>query len=261
MNAVVRTALVAVALSFPAVTRAQEVAPFFEQVPSVLVDTYADVNAPVFTEYFEMLVDRDVDSEGTGWSIYTRSPTDAIRVTVLPEGLDSMLGVLNARGTGFQDFDDGQVELWLTAWGTRQVSVYNSSPAMSAVPEGFSVEDIRELPFTRVIVYELEWDQAPAFRAALRERSALDRGSEIGDNFVMTAWNGGIGTAAQTVVLRISAESRAADAGPNQQGRRAARADYREEWNRLSGVMNASARTVTVHNETFRPSLSFTPGN
>jgi hypothetical protein len=254
------TIAAAFALSLPLVVSAQGVAPFFERAPSVLVDTYEGIDAPVFTEYFEMLAEKYEGSEAWPWSVFTRSSTTATRVTPLPAGLESMLEVLASRQAGFQDFDESQTELWNSAWGTRHMSVYGAAPAMSVVPDGFTVEDMHALPYTRVIVYELEWDQAPAFRAALRERSALDRAAGLGNAFVLTAWNGGIGTVGQTVVLRVSAESRAADAGPNGEARRVARQGYRAEWNRLTGIMNAAARNMEIFNETYRPELSLTPG-
>ena len=254
-------ALSAVALSIPTVAIAQDVAPFFEQIPAVLVDTYEGVNSPLFDEYFEMLVNRDEADGEVGWSIYSESATKKLRATALPEGLESMLGILGLRQTGFSDFNEDQVALWSSAWGSRAVSVWNAAPGMSVVPEGFTSADMGELPFTRVILYEVAWDQAPAFRAALRERSALDREAGLGGNFVMTAWNGGIGTRAQTVQVRVSAVSRSADAGPNQMARRAGREGYQAEWGRLSGIMNAASTSVVVHTETFRPELSFTPGS
>jgi hypothetical protein len=256
-----QVSLVAVALSLPAVAIAQDVAPFFEQVPAVLVDTYEGVNGPLFNEYFEMLVNRDQDEGEVGWSIYSRSATTALRVTALPEGLESMLEILGQRQTGFQDFNEDQVALWSSAWGSRAVSVWNAAPGLSVVPEGFTGADMAELPFTRVIIYEVAWDQAPAFRAALRERSALDREAGLGNNFVLTVWNGGIGTRAQTIALRISAASRAADAGPNGVARRAAREGFQAERARLSGLMNAAATSVVGHEERFRQNLSFTPGS
>ena len=260
MQGLRQSVLVALALSLPNVADTQEVAPFFEQVPAVLVDTYEGVNAPVFNAYFEMLVDRYQNSGGVGWTILTESPTKAFRVTVLPEGLESMIEILAARGTSFQGFDEDQVALWNSSWGSRQVAVWNAAPALSVVPGGFTREDLGGLPFTRSMLYELEWDQAPVFQEALRERSALDREAGLGNNFVLTVWNGGIGTKAQTVLLRISAESRAADSGPNAEARRAARQDYRQEWGRLSRIMSASAKSVGIHMGVFRPELSFSPG-
>jgi hypothetical protein len=241
MKTLQRCALVALGLTLPSVVSAQEVAPFFQQAPAVLVDTYEGVDAPVFNDYFEMLTQRYEGSDGWPWSIFTRSATKAIRVTALPAGLESMLEVLAARQASFQDFEESQVELWNSAWETRHVSVYNAAPGLSVVPDGFTGEDMQALPFTRVIVYELEWDQVPAFRAALRERSALDRAAGLGNAFVLTVWNGGIGTVGQTVVLRVSAESRTADADANFQARRAARQDYQAEWSRLTGIMNDAA--------------------
>lgn len=259
MKTLMKGALVAAALSVPATSWAQDVAPLFEAAPAVLYETYRGVDGPVFNEYFEMLVDRYAGSDGFGWGIYRENATVAYRITALPEGLQSMVDVQQARGTSFQEFTDDQVDLWNRAWGTRHVAVYNAAPGLSVVPDGFSVADIQALPYNRVTIYHLEWNQAPAFRQALSERAALDREAGI-DNFVFTVWNGGIGTEAQTVMVRVSAESRAADAGANTAARREARQSYIEEFRRLGAIMNASAWHVERHDQGRVARLSFVPG-
>lgn len=258
MKLLMKGALVVAAMSLPATSWAQEVAPLFEAAPAVLYETYRGVDAPVFNEYFDMLVDKYANSDGFGWGVYRENATVAYRITALSEGLESMLQVQQARNTSFQEFTEDQVDLWSRAWGTRHVAVYNAAPALSVVPDGFSVADIQALPYNRVTMYHLKWNQAPAFRQALAERSALDREAGI-DDFVLTAWNGGIGTQAQTVMVRVSAESRAADAGANAAARGAARQPYMEEFRRLSAIMNASAWHVEQHDQRRIARLSFVP--
>ena len=259
MKMLMKGAFVVAALSVPATSWAQEVAPLFEAAPAVLYETYRGVDAPVFNEYFGMLVDKYANSDGFGWGIYRENATVAYRITALAEGLQSMLDVQQARLTSFQEFTEDQLDLWNRAWGTRHVAVYNAAPELSVVPDDFSVADIQALPYNRVTVYHLKWNQAPAFRQALTERSALDREAGI-ENFVLTVWNGGIGTEAQTVMVRGSAESRAADAGANGAARRAARESYIEEFRRLSAIMNASAWHVEQHDQRRIARLSFVPG-
>ena len=260
MRILPRGAWIAAALLLPSATAAQEVPPLFQSVPSVLYETYRGVNARVFTEYFEMLVNRYAGSPGYGWGIYSENATVQYRITALPDGLASMVDLQRARGESFQNFTEDQVALWNSAWGTRHAAVYNAAPTLSVVPEGFTVDDIRGMPYNRVTVYHLKWDEAPAFRAALAERSALDRQAGI-ENFVLTTWTGGVGTEAQTVMIRVSAENRAADAGENARLRREARASYREDFGRHSGIMNASAWHIERHDQTRRAALSFVPGN
>ena len=240
---------------------AQDVVPFFERISAILYETYRAVNSPVFTEYFEMLVDRYAGSDGYGWGIYSENPTIHYRVTGLPEGLASMVEVQQARQESFQDFSEAQVALWNSAWGSRHVSVYNAMPALSVVPDGFTVSDSRALPYKRVTIFNLKWDQAPAFREALAARSALDREAGLGSAFIMTAWSGSVGTERQTVMLRISAENRAVDSGANREARQVARAGYMEEWIRLTEIMSASAWRIESHNQTRRAELSFLPGS
>jgi len=255
-----RSMLVAATLLLPATTSAQDVAPIFENAPAVLYETYRAVNSPVFTEYFEMLVDRYAGSDGYGWGVYSENATVHYRITGLPEGLTSMVEVQQARGVSFQDFNEAQVALWNSAWGSRHVSVYNAAPALSVVPD-FTVSDIQALPYNRVRIYNLKWDQAPAFREALAARSALDREAGLGNAFILTVWNGGVGTEAQTVMLRVSAESRTVDSGANFEARQVARAAYREEWSRLTALMSASAWRIESHDQRRRAELSFVPGS
>ena len=139
-------------LTGPATAQDQEVAPIFQQVPAVLYETYQGVNNPGFNDYFEMLVEKYNRTGGTGWAIYRENAKTAYRITVLPNGLESLLEVQRARGASFQEFNDEQLPLWNAGWGTRHVAVYNTSPAMSVVPEGFTVDDIRALPYHRTSV-------------------------------------------------------------------------------------------------------------
>lgn len=247
-------------LSLPVGASAQEVAPLFQKAPSVLYETYRAVNAPAFNEYFEMLAAKYERSGGFAWGIYTENPTVAYRITALPERLTTLIEVNRARNAGAQAFTPAERAMWNAGWGSRQAVIYNAAPAMSVVPDDFDIDHIRALPYNRVIVYHIRWDQAPAFREALRARSALDRENGV-RGFVMTAWNGGLGTAAQTVMIRVSAESQAADVGANREARSASRASYREEWGRLSGIMNAAAWSIERHDQTRRPALSYTGGN
>jgi hypothetical protein len=244
------------ALTIAGPATAQEVAPFFEQVPAVMYETYQGVNNPAFDNYFEMLVGRYEASGGTGWSIYRESAKTAYRITALPEGLASLQTIQQARGTSFQDFTEDQVALWNASWGSREVAVWNAAPAMSVVPDGFTVEDIRALPYHRTTIYYLKWDQAGAFREALRARSALDR--EAGVPIVLTAWNGGIGTPAQVVMVRVSAESRTADAtaGP---ARFEARQGYIDEFRALSQTMSNAAYRIERHDQQRINRLSYSP--
>ena len=238
---------------------AQDVAPLFQQAGSVVYETYNGVNSPVFGEYFEMLVDKYKDTDAHGWGLYRENATVWYRISPLANGLQTLMEVQAARSAGFQEFNDAERALWNTAWATRHVSIFNAAPAMSVVPEGFSVADIQALPYNRVTVYYLKWDQAPAFRQALRARAELDRDANI-DDFVFTAWNGGIGTEAQTVMIRVSAASLNADRGPNQAARRAARESYRAEWSRLSQIMNNAAYHIERHDQTRIGELSHSPG-
>lgn len=259
MKRVPRAASIAAVLAIPMATAAQEVAPIFEQAPSVLYETYRGTTS-VFNEYFTMLVDKYSGSDGYGWAIYREGPKVAYRITVLPEGLESMLPIQQARTVSFQEFTEDQVDLWNTSWATRHVAVYNAAPQLSVVPEGFTVDDIRALPYHRTMVYHLKWDKAAEFRQALARRAELDRAANI-ENFVFTVWTGSIGTEAQTVMIRVSAESQQADVGPNREARFAARAAYREEFGELVGIMNDAAWHFERHDQTRIDELSFTPGN
>ncbi len=248
-------AVAAFAIAGPAA--AQDVPPFFEQVPAVLYETYRGVT-PAFGDYFEMLVGRYSETGGTGWGIYFENAKTAYRITVLPEGLESLLPIQRARGVSFQDFTEEQVDLWNAGWGSRHVSVWNAAPAMSVVPEGFDLDDIRELRYNRTTFYYLKWDQAAAFRQALAARSALDREAGL-EHFVLTAWNGGIGTPAQVVMVRVSATNRLADAGVNSDERRAARESYQEEFRGFSRIMADAAYRIERHDQSRVDRLSYTP--
>lgn len=254
------TACLLAVLSLPMAAAAQDVAPLFQKAPTVLYETYRAVSAPEFNEYFEGLVAKYEGSDQHPWGVYTENSTVAYRITALPEGLTTLMEVNQARNAGAQDFTEAERALWNSSWGTRQAVLYNAAPAMSVVAEDFDIDDIRELPFNRVMIYHIKWDQAPAFRQALRERSALDRENGV-EGFIMTAWNGGLGTPAQTVMIRVSAESQAADSGPNAEARRASRASYRAEWGRLSRIMNAASWSIERHDQTRRAALSHTGEN
>jgi hypothetical protein len=259
MNRFIHGTLVAAAMSVSGGLSAQDVAPLFQQAPAVLYETYKGVDAPVFNEYFELLVERYAGTNAFGWGVYRENSTVAYRITALPNRLQSMLEVQQARNEGFQDMTEHHVDLWNRAWQTRHVAVYGSVPAASVVPEGFTVADIQALPYNRVTVYHLKWDQVGAFREALNRRSELDREAGI-DDFVLTGWAGGIGTESQTFMIRVSAASQAADIGPNRDARRAARESYRAEFGRLSGIMNASARHIERHDQGRVAALSHVPG-
>lgn len=258
MQIMKRGALAAAALTIAGQASAQEVAPIFEQVPAVMYETYRGINNSAFNDYFEMLVAQYTETGGTGWSIYREGPKVGYRITVLPEGMASLQPIQQARQESFAEFDESQMALWNSAWGSRHVSLWSAAPAMSVVPDDFTVEDIRALPYHRTTFYYLRWDQAPAFRAALRARSALDREHGL-ESFILTAWNGGIGTQAQVVMLRVSAESRAADAGPDSEARRAGREGYFEEWIAQNRIMHDAAYRIERHDQVRVGRLSYTP--
>lgn len=255
------TTLLAAALFAPAsavLAQDAEVAPFFEQVPAIMYETYRGVT-PAFGDYFSMLVDRyEAAGGGFGWAIYREGPKIGYRITVLPNGLESMMEIQQARQTSFADFGEEEMALWNAAWETRQVQVYGAAPGLSVVPDGFTLEDIRALPYHRVMVYHLDWDKAPAFRDALRQRSALEREAGI-DNYVLTVWNGGIGTEAQTVMLVWASESPQAYFGPDADARREGRQGIGEEGGRLTRIMNESARSAEPHELRRIGRLSYTP--
>ena len=52
----------------------------------------------------------------------------AHRLTGLPEGWDSVVGVTEERQASFQDFTYAQRALWDVAWETRQVQLYGAMP-------------------------------------------------------------------------------------------------------------------------------------
>ncbi|HBV07016.1 MAG TPA: hypothetical protein DEF01_09770 [Gemmatimonadetes bacterium] len=252
-------ALIAVAAICPSMVNGQDVAPIFESAPWIQYETYRAVDAPVFREYFEMLVDKFSGTEAFGWGVYQESPTVAYRITALPNTWQSLQDVNEQRVAGFEDFTEVEVDLFNRAWGSRHAALYAVNPDQSVVPEGFTVDDIRALPYNRVMVYRLKWGQAPAFAEALAARSALDREAGM-DNFVFTVWWGGLGTETRTVMVRISAENRAADIA-GFQSRQEARQAYMDEWRRLSGIMNAAAWEIEHHNQIRVADLSFAPEN
>ncbi len=254
------TFVAAVLVACPIAGAAQEVAPIFEQAPMVQYETYRGVDRPVFEEYFETLVNKYKGTEAHGWGLYRENSTVWYRITPLPNRMESVIEVQQARNAGAQAFTDAERELWNTAWGTRHLALYTAAPALSVVPEGFSVAEIQALPYNRVMVFHLKWDQAATFRQALRDRSALDREANI-ENFVLTAWNGGLGTEAQTVMIRVSAESMAADIGPNREARRQAREPFSEEWLRLTRIMDGATAHLERHDQTRVAELSHSPGN
>lgn len=260
MKLIRRFTLAALLLPIAAPAAAQDVAPFFEQVPAVLYETYKGTTSN-FNAYFDMLVAKyDASGGEYGWAIYRQGPKVAYRISVLPEGLESLAPMQRARGASFQEFDDDQMALWSSAWGTRHAAVYSAAPALSVVPEGFTVDDIRALPYHRTTIYHLKWDQAGAFRDALRRRAELDRAANI-ENFVFTVWNGGIGTEGQIVMIRVAAENEAADDGPNREARAAARQGYLEEFRELVRIMNDSSWHIERHDEYRVSDLSWAPSN
>lgn len=255
-QAVLTVAAACIALTtFAASPAVAQDAPIFEQVPAVMYETYRGVNNPAFNDYFAMLVEKYAGTGGYAWAIYRESPKVAYRITGLAEGLASMIPIQRARVESFQEFDQGQMDMWNAGWGSRHVSVWNAAPAMSVVPDGFTVEDIRELPYNRVIVYHLKWNQAGAFREALRARSALDREAGI-EGFVQTAWNGGIGTNAQVVMVRYSFASELADL-ENRSVRMEAREGFREEWLAHNRAMNEAAYRIERHDQRRINDLSY----
>lgn len=260
MRAILVTFVAAALFTCPIEGTAQEVAPLFQQAPMVQYETYRGVDQPVFREYFGTLVDKYKGTDAHGWGLYRENATVWYRITPLPDRMESLVEVQQARNAGAQAFTDHERDLWNRAWGTRHLALYTGAPALSVVPEGFSVADIQALPYNRVMIYHLKWDQAATFRQALRDRSALDREANI-ENFVLTAWNGGLGTEAQTVMIRVSAESVAADIGPNREARRQAREPFMDEWLRLTRIMDGATAHMERHDQTRIGDLSHSPGN
>jgi hypothetical protein len=232
-------------------------APFFEQVPAVMYETYQGVNQPAFDDYFRMLVAKYTATGGAGWAVYRENPKVSYRITVLPEGLASVPEIQQARVRSFQEFDDDQMALWNAGWETRHAAIYNAAPRLSYVPDGFTLEDIRQLPYHRTSVYHLKWDQGAAFRDALAARAQLDRDHGI-EGFVLTAWNGGFGTVGQTVMIRVSAESLVADRAALAQ-RMEIRQAYLDEFRRLTRIMNDASWHIDRHDQRRQNELSYTP--
>lgn len=121
----------------------------------------------------------------------------------------------------------------------------------------FTLDDIRQLPYHRTTVYHLKWDQAAAFRDALAARAQLGRDHGI-EGFVLTVWNGGFGTVGQTVMLRVSAESPAADRAALAR-RMEIRQAYLDEFMRLTQIMNDASWHMERHDQTRQNELSYTP--
>jgi hypothetical protein len=245
--------LIAAILAAP--TPAQEVAPIFEQVPAVMYETFRNIDQPAFDEYFRMLVAKHTESGGHGWAIYRENAKVAHRITVLENGLESVPGIQAARVASFQEFNEEQMALWNSAWGTRQAVIYNSAPNLSYVPEGFTVDDIRRLPYHRVRIHYLKWDQAGAFRQALAQRAQLDREHGI-DNLVLTVWNGGFGTLGQSVMIRVAAESLDADRAALAE-RMEIRQGYLDEFMRLTRIMDDASWHIESHDQTRVDGLSY----
>lgn len=256
MKTLRRAALAAVLLCIPVPGYAQEVAPFFQQVPAILYETYTGVNQPAFNQYFESMVAKQERDAGTPWSIYSENAKVAYRVTVLPEMLASIQPIQQGRAASFQEFTEEQLKLYYSAWGTRHVAVYTSVPSVSYVPDDLTVDDVRGLPFHRTQIYHLKWDKQDAFWAALERRNELDREGGI-DNLVLTVWNGGIGTETPVVMIRVSAESLEADqAGLAERMR--IREAYWDELVEQNEIMNAAAVSIERHDQTRISELSST---
>jgi hypothetical protein len=255
MRSFASAVFVAAILAIPASGPAQEVAPIFEQVPAVMYETYSNINQPAFNEYFEMLVAKYTESGGHGWAIYFENPKVAHRITVLEDGLATVPGLQRARVESFQEFNEAQMELWNSAWGSRHAAIYSTAPNLSYVPEGFTVDDIRRLPYVRTRIHYLKWNQAGAFRQALARRGELDREAGI-DNLVLTAWNGGLGAVGQSVMIRVSAESLMADREALAE-RMEIRQGYWDEWIRLTRIMNDATWKIETHDQTRVNDLSY----
>lgn len=256
-----RSALVVVAISISAACAPEEdVAPIFQSAPWIQWETYRGVDAPAFGEFFEMLEQNYSGSYEAGWSIYGENATVAYRATALPDGWQSVESVGQERMAVFQQLSEEEVDLFNRAWSSRHTALYGAAPEQSVVPENFTVADIQALPYNRVSIYRLKRAEASAFGDALAARSALDREAGI-ENFVLTTWWGGLGTARPTVMLRVAAASRADDVGPNREFRQAARESYVDEFRRLTGIMNASAWHIERHDQFRNSELSFVPGS
>ncbi len=233
-------------ISAPGITQEEEVAPIFQEVRGLMYETYKGVNRPIFNEYFEMLVEK---YEGTDarWAIFNENLSVSHRLTALSEGWDSVIAITEDRQASFQEFTYAQRALWDVAWDTRQVQLYGAMPALSYVPEGFTVENIRQLPYHRVEIHHLKWDQAPAWREALARRHEIDREAGV-DNMVLTTWGGGLGTERMTVMIRIAAESPETDQAQLAE-RQQLREPYMDEIMELMAQMHAATRHVERHDQ------------
>jgi hypothetical protein len=255
MKRLVSAALASALLIVPTPGNAQEVAPYFEEVPAVMFETYGGVSQPAFTEYFEMLVAKYTRTGGIGWTLTNQNAKTAHRVTALPDGLASMLTIQQARAASAQEFSDADRQLFDHAWSTRHLAVYNAVPELSYVPEGFSSDDIGEMPFVRTLVYHLKWDQQAAFRAALARRGELDREAGI-DNLVLVAWNGGVGTETPVIMLTIFAADQAADLAALAV-RNEIRDGYREAWAEQNRIMLDATLSMERADQNINAALSY----
>jgi hypothetical protein len=255
MKRLLFSAVASTLLVVPTPGHAQEVAPYFEDVPAVMFETYGGVNQPAFNEYFEMLVAKYNRTGGIGWTLTNQNPKTAHRVTALPEGLASMLTIQQARAASAQEFTDADRELFNHAWGTRHLAVYTAVPELSYVPAGFSTDDIGDMPYVRTIVYHLKWDQQGAFRDALARRGELDREAGI-DNLVLVAWNGGVGTETPVMMLTIFAADQAADLAALAV-RNEIRDGYREAWAEQNRIMMDATLSMERADQNINSALSY----
>jgi hypothetical protein len=251
------TALLALLVFAPSLS-AQQRAPIWDDASAILYETYRGIDGSGFDDYFEMLVDKYAASSGFGWGVYRENAKVGYRITALPNGLESMMEVLQARVESFQEFTDEQNELWMRGWGTRHQAVYNAAPGLSYVPDDLTVDDIRARPYNRVIIYHLKKDQVSAFQDALRRRAELDRAAGI-DDLVFTVWNGGLGTHTPVVMTRNSAESLAAYE-EQLAGRQAIREPYWQEFMAATRAMNDAAWHIERHDQMRIAEQSFSGG-
>jgi hypothetical protein len=113
---------------------------------------------------------------------------------------------------------------------------------------------MRQLPWRRVEIHHVEWDQAPAWRAAVARMNEINREYGI-DNMVATVWSGGLGTTAMSFMIRYADESQEAYRA-NRMERNGIREAHREEIRDLFMQMNAATRHIERHDQTVAPNLS-----
>jgi hypothetical protein len=241
-------------ISAPAITQEEQAEPTFPSISGLMYETFKGIDRPLFNEYFALLVEKFEGNPDAGWSIWNENMSVAYRITGLPEGLHSVAAITERRQTGFQEFTEEERALWDKAWQTRQVQLYNAIPALSYVPEGFTMEDMRQLPWRRVEIHHVEWDQAPAWRAAVARMNEINREYGI-DNMVVTVWGGGLGTTAMSFMVRSADESQEAYRA-NRMERNGIREAHREEIRDLFMQMNAATRHIERHDQTVAPNLS-----